>query len=147
VANNLSEVEIHYEKSGFRLPTEAEWEFACRAGSPSEYYWGNDTNDIGNNCWYVKNSKGSTHKVGLKKPNSLGLFDMSGNVWEWCNDWYEEYRSEDTINPIGPETGSYRVLRGGSWYDDARDGRCAYRYWNGPDSRYDNVGFRVVFVP
>jgi formylglycine-generating enzyme required for sulfatase activity len=127
-----------------RLPYETEWEYACRAGSATTYYWGNNVNDA--YCWYEKNSGRTTNPVGQKLPNALGLYDMSGNVWEWCMDWYGDdyYQSSPAGNPLGPRAGSSRVRRGGSW--DNRDGdlRSAFRSWDLPDDRSSNDGFRVV---
>jgi len=148
----------------FRLPTEAEWEYAARGGHNSPFdggkrdvhigkyqYAGSDNLDeVG---WYDKNSKNKTHPVAAKKPNELGLHDMSGNVWEWCSDWYgEKYYNECkkqgvVENPMGPETGSLRVLRGGCWNHNAQFCRSAFRGGHAPDSRYYYRGFRLVFVP
>jgi len=138
----------------FRLPTEAEWEYAGRGGNKATalnlYAGSNDLEEVG---WYDKNSQRKTHPVATQKPNELGLYDMSGNVWEWCQDWYgekyyDECKKNGTVeNPAGPENGSRRVLRGGSWYDDAQYCRSANRYHNSPDNRYDDIGFRLVFVP
>ena len=132
------------EKVGKRLPTEAEWEYACRAGSTGKYYWG-DAMD-GSYAWYSDNSGGKTHPVGQKLPNAGGLYDMSGNVWEWCSDWYDEnyYSSSPAQNPLGASGGSSRVLRGGSWDDFIDFYRSAGRNYYGPDYRDGYGGFRVV---
>jgi len=128
-----------------RLPYEAEWEYAARAGTKTVYYWG-DAID-GDYLWYGSNSGGTTQPVGQKKSNQFGLYDMSGNVWEWCSDWYGEdyYSSSPAKDPTGPGSGSFRVLRGGSWIDD--NGlilRTANRDGFGPGLRNSIVGFRVV---
>jgi len=129
--------------NGFRLPTEAEWEYACRAGTTTAYYWGDEIDD--NYLWCYSNSGKETHPVGEKKANRFGLYDMSGNAWEWCFDWYGEYGS--VINdPKGADSGMYRVLRGGSWntfYYLLL--RSADRDWSNPGFRnYNYCGFRVV---
>lgn len=111
----------------FRLPTEAEWEFACRGGNNSRGYKYSGSNDIDNVAWYWDNSGGKTHPVGTKAPNELGIYDMSGNVWEWCSDWYADYTSYSQTDPTGPQSGSDRVYRGGCWYDGARSCRSSYR--------------------
>ena len=105
----------------FRLPTEAEWEYAARGGSKSQGYEYSGSNNLDDVAWYDSNSGDKTHDVATKKPNELGLFDMSGNVLEWCQDWYgrDYYSSSPSSNPTGPASGSYRVQRGGSWYDFA----------------------------
>ena len=128
----------------FRLPTEAEWEYACRSGGkPEKDAWGNDVDSI---AWYGNNSGSSTHPVGTKAPNALGIYDMSGNVWEWCEDIYSEnaYSKHQRNNPIYTSGGSSRVLRGGSWIDSPRFVRCADRDWFDPGSRYGSLGFRLV---
>ncbi|HMA65470.1 MAG: SUMF1/EgtB/PvdO family nonheme iron enzyme [Fibrobacterota bacterium] len=130
----------------FRLPTEAEWEYACRAGSTGAYCIGDNVNELTEYAWFNKNSDRTTHPVAKKKPNKFGLYDMHGNVWEWCSDRYRDYSSEPVSNPIGPDKGSYRVLRGGSWVNDSGDCRCAARYCRGPSYCDGSIGFRVVFV-
>ncbi len=128
----------------YRLPTEAEWEYACRAGSTGAYCFGDDQDMLKEYAWYSENSEGSTHPVAKKNPNKYGLYDMHGNVWEWCSDWYGDYPTGPENNPTGPGTGSNRVLRGGSWIDGPRFCRCACRSRSEPGSRHDIVGFRVV---
>ncbi len=137
------------EKEGktYRLPTEAEWEYACRAGSAARYCFGDDESQLGQYAWYDANSDVATHPVGGKLPNDWGLHDMHGNVWEWCQDWYGDYPSEDVTDPTGPKEGSDRVFRGGSWLRDAVLCRSAYRGKGKPTLRYDVLGFRVSLVP
>ncbi|GIW90010.1 MAG: hypothetical protein KatS3mg109_0442 [Pirellulaceae bacterium] len=135
------------EGKEYRLPTEAEWEYACRAGSTTRWSFGNDASELGEYAWYGGNSGGTTHPVGQKKPNAWGLYDMHGNVWEWCADWYDEvyYRTSPLDDPKGPDSGRFRVLRGGSWvYHRPGTFRCAFRYNGRPDLRYDAGGFRVA---
>jgi len=128
-----------------RLPTEAEWEYACRAGSKTRFCFGDDDSDLGGYAWYRSNSDAKTHPAGAKKPNAFGLYDMHGNVWEWCSDWYaDSYANANTRDPAGPSSGSNRVLRGGRWCDDPRVCRSADRDGFGPSDRGDSVGFRVV---
>ena len=129
----------------YRLPTEAEWEYACRAGSKTAYYW-SSSGIMGNYAWYDDNSGGKVHPVGQKKSNAWGLYDMSGNVFEWCSDWYDEnyYSVSPSNNPTGPISGSYHVLRGGSWYLDSNYCRSSCRYRLAPDCYYDYTGFRIV---
>ncbi len=131
----------------FRLPTEAEWEYAARGGKNSKGYKYSGSNSIDEVAWYDGNSGGKTHPVKEKKANELGLYDMSGNVWEWCNDWYGEYSSDAQTNPQGPEKGSDRVLRGGGWLIYARHCRVSYRYFNAPMGHDHFVGFRLVMCP
>ena len=131
----------------FRLPTEAEWEFAARGGKQSKGYKYSGSDNAKNIAWYEKNSGSKPHQVGTKEPNELGIYDMSGNVGEWCGDWYGRYSSSAQTNPTGPSSGSSRVLRGGSWLSYARYLRVSYRYDNYPSYRYYNYGFRVVLVP
>ena len=128
----------------FRLPTEAEWEYASRGGNQGHGYKYAGSNTIGNVAWYTDNSNSQTHAVAMKQPNELGLYDMSGNVLEWCSDWYGSYGSGSQTNPQGPSSGSRRVLRGGSWDISARGCRVSYRDSRGPDGAYDYGGFRLA---
>ena len=136
----------------FRLPTEAEWEYAARGGNKSRGYKYAGSNNIDNVVWYWYNipsqSSGSagygTQVVASKSPNELGLYDMSGNVCEWCQDWYGSYSSSSQTNPTGPSSGSYRVGRGGSWYYDARGCHVSYRYFSMPVNRYSSIGLRLA---
>jgi formylglycine-generating enzyme required for sulfatase activity len=145
------------EKEGrqYRLPTEAEWEYACRAGTTTEYYTGDGERSLGEAGWYgwIQTPKGNsqqrTNRVGQKKPNAFGLFDMHGNVREWCADWYDEdyYGASPASDPKGPSTGSLRVTRGGGWSSYAVYCRSADRLWSVPSNRFDLLGFRVSLVP
>ena len=130
----------------FRLPTEAEWEYAARGGNKSKGYKYSGDNDLDKVAWYEDNSSEKTHDVGTKAANELGIYDMSGNVWEWCSDWYSNsyYSNSPTTNPQGPNTGSLRVLRGGCMHNDAEGCRVAYRGNNNPDERADYLGLRLV---
>jgi formylglycine-generating enzyme required for sulfatase activity len=136
-------------KSGnvYRLPTEAEWEYACRAGSTSEFGYGDDPAELEKYGWINTNSKRTTHPVGEKLPNAWGMHDMHGNVAEWCLDWYGDYPSSSETDPQGPESGESRVLRGGSWFYDPTRARCAFRNAFRPDVTYVGLGFRLVTVP
>lgn len=129
----------------FRLPTEAEWEYVAREGNRSQGYKYSGSNNIGDVAWYWDNSSSTTHQVGTKRANELGIYDMSGNVWEWCSDWYGSsyYSSSPTNNPTGPTTGSYRVFRGGSWISNAQSCRVSYRD-SRPDRRINDIGFRLA---
>ena len=132
-------------KSGkkYRLPTEAEWEYAARSGGKNEKYAGGGSVNL--LAWYKDNSGEHTHKVGTKAPNGLGIYDMSGNVWEWCRDLYSEnaYRQHQLKNPVYMKGGSGRVRRGGSWFSGARYCRSANRYFVSPGYRDDALGFRL----
>jgi len=128
----------------FDLPTEAEWEYASRAGSTGKWCFGDDESKLGEYAWYRENSGGKTHPAGGKKPNAWGLHDMHGNVWEWCKDRYGPYKADPVKDPQGPRSGNCRVLRGGGWYYFSRYTRSADRYWLEPTSRYDCVGLRLV---
>ena len=143
------------EKTGlaFDLPTESEWEYACRAGTTTALNNGkNITSEIGR-CpnldevgWYSKNAGGSTHPVGQKQPNAWGLYDMHGNVWEWCLDWYGDYATTDAVDPQGVASGECRVYRGGGWASNARYCRSAARYYCRPSDRYGYVVFRIACI-
>ena len=128
----------------FRLPTEAEWEYAARGGDKSRGYKYSGSNTLSNVAWYYDNSAFKTHLVATKEPNELGIYDMIGNVYEWCNDWYSSYTSAPQTNPTGPNSGSNRVSRGGSWSDSARDCRVSNRYGSNPTRRYCNLGLRLA---
>lgn len=134
------------QKTGanFRLPTEAEWEYAARGGNKSRGYKYSGSNNIGDVAWYIDNSGSKTHQVGTKAPNELGIYDMSGNVWEWCQDWYGSYSSGSQTNPTGSSSGSYRVIRGGSWRNNARGCRVSNRDSYTPVNRGSNLGFRLA---
>ena len=131
----------------FRLPTEAEWEYAARGGNKSRGYKYSGSNNIGDVAWYADNSGDKTHQVGTKTPNELGIYDMSGNVLEWCQDWYGSYSSGSQTNPTGASTGSHRVLRGGSWSVSAGYCRVSIRSNKYPNIRAYSRGFRLVLVP
>jgi formylglycine-generating enzyme required for sulfatase activity len=131
----------------FRLPTEAEWEYACRAGSPGSYSFGDDPARLGEHAWFAGNADGATHPVAQKRPNDWGLCDMHGNVWEWCQDWYGAYSGGRQTNPRGPSQGEKRVLRGGAWSYHAEGCRCAFRRAVSPETRSKFFGFRVAHVP
>ncbi|NBX25326.1 MAG: hypothetical protein EBQ99_04660 [Planctomycetes bacterium] len=140
--------------TGMRLPTEAEWEYAYRAGTTTAFHgmpdYLNGTNQdgqLGTIAWFHINSGVQTRPVGGKAANGLGLYDMSGNVWEWCQDWYGTYASGAQTNPTGPGSGSYRVLRGGRWFDDSSYCRASTRVTYSPGDRDGGVGFRVARTP
>ena len=134
--------------NGYRLPTEAEWEYACRAGSTTLYPFGDEASGLGDHAWYVGNSGFETHPVGQKRANAWGLYDMLGNVWEWCQDWYEGgyYRTSPPADPPGPSVASCRVIRGGCWYFIVGSCRPALRSRGMPESRGHGLGFRVAAV-
>jgi formylglycine-generating enzyme required for sulfatase activity len=131
----------------YRLPTEAEWEYACRAGSNSAFCFGSSPDSLGSYAWFEKNSGSKTHPGGEKKANAWGLYDMHGNVWEWCQDWWGDFPARSVTDPRGPDSGVQRVLRGGGWDDDAGGCRSAYRNRNFPSNRYFSIGFRIAMSP
>jgi formylglycine-generating enzyme required for sulfatase activity len=135
------------EGKTYRLPTEAEWEYACRAGTTTAYCFGDDPAKLGEYAEFGGNSDNKTHPVGQKKANAWGLYDMHGNVWQWCQDWYGAYPQSDQVDPQGPAQGSYRVFRGGCWSDAPRGCRSAYRDSVWPESREDRRGCRLALVP
>jgi len=136
--------------NGYRLPTEAEWEYACRARMAGLFPWGDDIGKQGEHVWFFANSDSKTHPVGQKRPNAWGLYDMLGNVWEWCADWYDKkyYASSPSVavDPPGPPKASARVFRGGGWNNDAWSCRPAFRGGRTPEHRNFNLGFRVAAV-
>ena len=131
----------------YRLPTEAEWEYAARGGSKSKGYTYSGGNNLYAVAWYDNNSRDKTHPVAQKQPNELGLYDMSGNVYEWCSDWYGDYSSSPQTDPQGSNSEEYRVLRGGGWLHHDSGCRVAFRLGYSPDGRYNFYGFRLVLSP
>jgi formylglycine-generating enzyme len=148
---NTNNWECDFSASGYRLPTEAEWEYACRAGTSTGYYFGDNAKQLKNFAWFEGNSQAQTHPVGQRKPNAWGLYDMSGNVWEWCNDYYgaKYYRESPQENPHGPKQGEKRVLRGGAWSSSADNCTSWVRNCDEPGLTdvcltMDSNGFRCV---
>jgi formylglycine-generating enzyme required for sulfatase activity len=139
--DKLNEME---QTKTYCLPTEAQWEYACRAGSTTQYCFGDDEKMLNDYAWYNKNSGGKTHPVKQKKPNAWGLYDMHGNVWEWCEDWYGKYPKKHVTDPKGPNSGEFRVLRGGSWVSIPGFLRSANRNNDSPGNRGDILGFRLL---
>jgi formylglycine-generating enzyme required for sulfatase activity len=135
--------------SRYRLPTEAEWEYAARAGSTSTYYFGDDESQLGDHAWYWDNSGSTTHPVGQKRPNAWGLYDMIGNVWEWNQDRYGEtyYANSPSSDPTGPSSGPYRIFRGCGWITDVGYCRSDSRGGDEPARRIEIRGFRLAFSP
>jgi formylglycine-generating enzyme len=143
-----TDVSIDWTKKGYRLPTEAEWEYAARGGKSSQGYTYAGSNTVGDVAWYDDNDmawySGKTHEVGGKKSNELGLYDMSGNLWEWVWDWYGDYSESAQTNPHGPLSGTEKVLRGGSAFSDATFVYAAVRVYDIPSRRRDTFGFRIL---
>ena len=129
----------------YRLASDAEWEFAARGGIFSKGYKYAGSDDLDTVAWFNNNSNEAAHPVGQKKPNELGIYDMCGNVLEWCNDWHEEYISSDQTNPTGPPEGDYRVFRGGCWYSVAEHCLLAYRSGGIPETWDYSLGFRLLY--
>ncbi len=142
-------VKVGTRRGKFTLPTEAQWEYACRAGSTTKYYFGDDEMQLGEYAWYGASTGRTTHPVGKKEPNAWGLYDMQGNVLEWCRDWYEDgyYKESPVDDPAGPTKGWLCVLRGGGWEGPASHCRSAFRGAFSPDSSASDVGFRVSLIP
>jgi formylglycine-generating enzyme required for sulfatase activity len=130
------------------LPTEAQWEYACRAGTSTPWSFGDSDATMGDYAWSDSNSGHTTHAVGEKKPNAWGLYDMHGNVAEWCADWYVKhaYSRGDATDPSGPASGDSRIARGGAWGDDSGYLKCTYRNCSGPDNATDGIGLRCVML-
>ena len=148
---NLDTWECNFGADGYRLPTEAEWECACRAGTKTAYFFGDSPSQLEDYAWVDKNSGGHPQPVGQKKPNAWGLYDICGNLWQWCNDFYgvDYYGQSPPENPRGPREGDTRVVRGGAWKFSADNCRCGYRYNENPGYvdvcfGYDIYGFRCV---
>ncbi|MBD3322253.1 MAG: SUMF1/EgtB/PvdO family nonheme iron enzyme [Chitinivibrionales bacterium] len=140
------EARAYCRKLGKKLPTEAQWEYAAHSGTQTIYSWGSNDGGADSFAWYESNSSFRTHPVAKKGPNAFGLFDMSGNVWEWCADWYDRdyYQKSPEVNPAGPGNGTHRVIRGGSFENTVRALRPAARDRCKPEARRQNVGFRCV---
>jgi formylglycine-generating enzyme required for sulfatase activity len=140
-----------FSQNGYRLPTEAEWEYACRAGTKTSYFFGEDASKLPNFAWFEKNSGQRPRPIGRKLPNPFGLFDMVGNVWQWCNDFYQVdyYEKSPRKDPKGPASGDNKVVRGGSWAAEGEQCRSSFRYYENPSYTdvcfgYDIYGFRCV---
>ena len=134
------DVSCNWDANGYRLLSEAEWEYAARGG---EYHLYSGSNSLDEVAWYDANSEKETHPVGQKKPNGFGLHDMSGNVWEWCWDWYGDYSTENQSDPTGAPTSSIRVIRGGGWHYAERDLRVSFRDRTPPKRSFGSLGFRL----
>ncbi len=148
---DLESWECNFQADGYRLPTEAEWEYACRAGTQTAYFMGKDDSKLADYAWFDKNSGGHPQPVGQKQPNPWGLYDMCGNLWQWCHDFYQVdyYEESPEANPRGPKTGDTKVVRGGAWKFSAESCRSGYRYNENPGQadvcfEHDIYGFRCV---
>lgn len=131
----------------YRLPTEAEWEYACRAGASTQFSFGDNPDAGGDYAWTEENSDGTTHPVGQKTPNVWGFHDLHGNVWEWCQDWFAEYPKENLTDPVGPASSKFKVFRGGGWNAAAKFARVNSRFMMPPSNAIHFVGFRVALGP
>lgn len=131
----------------YRLPTEAQWEYSARAGTTTRFYTGDNDDDLSRAGWHEGNSESKTHPMGQKRPNAWGLYDMHGNVWEWVQDWFGDYPSGHVTDPTGPSSGSYRVVRGGSWGSFARSCRSVNRLCYPLNAKLYDLGFRLVMIP
>jgi len=138
----LRKLDEHSPGPKFALPTEAQYEWACRGGATTKWFFGDDESALGEYAWFSSNAKGRTHAVAAKKPNAYGLYDMLGNVWEWCADWYGAYAADAQTDPVGPAGGVKRVYRGGSFGSKATTARPGARGQNAPEKRFESVGFR-----
>ncbi|MCI0538386.1 MAG: formylglycine-generating enzyme family protein [Verrucomicrobiales bacterium] len=132
---------IQYE---YRLPSEAEWEYACRAGTTNLFSFGDAATEADQYAWTTETSDGTSHPVGQKRPNPWGLYDIHGNVWEWCLDWFAQYPPTDTRDPSGPAQGKFKVFRGGGWNQEIQFARSANRFMMAPASGIHFVGFRIA---
>lgn len=143
----IKRLNAYHQTSGFRLPTEAEFEYACRAGTTTSSFFGENPSEeeMEKYVWFRNNSEGELHAVGQLQPNPWGLYDMMGNIWEWCQDWYGPYPSETQIDPKGPESGTEKVFRGPSWLGRPEWVRCADRGKFTPDNQRNTGGFRLVW--
>jgi len=128
----------------YRLPTEAEWEYACRAGTTNFFSFGDAVTEADQYAWTMENGEASTHPVGQKRPNPWGLYDMHGNVWEWCSDWFAPFPAVDLKDPSGPAQGKFKVFRGGGWNQEVQFARSANRFMMAPTNGIYFVGFRVA---
>jgi len=137
----------HKDGRIYRLPYEAEWEYACRAGTATRYYTGDTEEDLGRAGWHEENSGYNTHNVGEKKINAFGLYDMHGNVCEWCQDWYDDYPHDAVVDPTGPDSGLYKIFRGGSWLSVYEFCRSADRQYGPPEGLDYYTGFRLALLP
>jgi formylglycine-generating enzyme required for sulfatase activity len=128
----------------YRLPTEAEWEYACRAGATNLFHFGDDAGLAEQHAWTAENSDATTHPVGSKRPNLWGLYDTHGNVWEWCSDWFEPYPAMPLTDPVGPPTSKYKLFKGGGWNQDVEYARASSRFMMSPSNGIHFVGFRLA---
>lgn len=144
----LTNLKINYTANGYRLPTEAEWEYACRKDSLTLFFWGNSSTEAVLYVWTKENSGGEVHAGAMKKPNAFGLYDMSGNVWEWCNDWFDPfyYTKAPFLDPVGPSEGVEKVIRGGSFSTSLYFSQCGTRSKISPLTKANNIGFRTILV-